>query len=85
MEYHDYWKSELEGILFSNQIPVDAEGTEGKRVCCSPNIPKHVYYHYGTQKNSASGTDLQAQLDWAVDSKTRQTLFALLWLLSQLI
>jgi len=26
VEYHDYWKSELEGILFSNQIPVDAEG-----------------------------------------------------------
>ena len=26
LEYHDYWKSELEGILFSNQIPLDAEG-----------------------------------------------------------
>lgn len=26
LEYHEYWKSELEGILFSNQIPLDAEG-----------------------------------------------------------
>jgi uncharacterized protein Usg len=26
LEFHEYWKSELEGILFSNQIPLDAEG-----------------------------------------------------------
>ena len=56
------------------------------RGCVVPlNIPKHVYYHCATHRNSASFTDLQAQLDWAVDSKIRQTLFALPWLLSKLI